>query len=174
MHLLYRPNELLVIILGLLEDDKQAPAALSCLSKRIRHLAYLLLYRTITASALSTLSTDDTISRELHPAAYVHNLVIDNLDFPQIYRDNYLTEHMYHANQKVGHISGVHNHSLTKLSFQSVTLPLSNVLVPRVPLILLNLENLVLRAPFPQEKIRLCTSIFVNAAMLKFANAPSP
>ncbi|KAF9066235.1 hypothetical protein BDP27DRAFT_1424016 [Rhodocollybia butyracea] len=102
MHLLQLPNELLVIILDLLRDDKQSLAALACLSKRIKHLAYLSLYQTMTASGLSTLSMDTTVYNELHPAVYVHNLEVNNFDFPQIFRDSYIIKHLHAAVQNLG------------------------------------------------------------------------
>ncbi|KAF9066242.1 hypothetical protein BDP27DRAFT_1424021 [Rhodocollybia butyracea] len=157
MHLLRLPNELLICIVHLLAEDKKSLATLACLSQRTRHLAYMLLYQTVTVSGLPTLSGIGAVDNELHPAAYVQNLVLNNFDFPCIFRDSFITKHLYPSIQNVG----CDNHSLSKFSFQSFTLSLFNAIPSsHVPHPLLDLKILELRTPFPADKIRHCTSIF--------------
>ncbi|KAF9074234.1 hypothetical protein BDP27DRAFT_1416534 [Rhodocollybia butyracea] len=159
MHLLALPNEVLIIILNHLHDDKYALASAARLQKRIRRLSYLVLYRTVNSSALKTLSTYTTISGELHPTTYVKNLVIDNFDFQRIFEDNYIEKHMVKTIQNIGKNPNK-NYRLSRLVFKSCTLPLSTVIGYNIPAALLSLKCVDLRSPFPQDTVRLCTSIY--------------
>ncbi|KAF9058802.1 hypothetical protein BDP27DRAFT_1432281 [Rhodocollybia butyracea] len=163
-HIFNLPNEIFLYIFQTFFTRKESLAALATISKRTRRIAYRLLYHTVTACALSSLSTSATIDGEPSAASYIRNIFIENFDFPNIFDDEYLLNHLRPTLSNVARneVATLNQGRLSKLSFKSFTLPICVVLTEHLSSSLLDLTHLELRTPFPQDKIRLCTSLYTQ------------
>ncbi|KAF9074240.1 hypothetical protein BDP27DRAFT_1416539 [Rhodocollybia butyracea] len=163
-NLLDLPNEILLIILENLDDDKQALAAIACLSKRTRRLAYLLLYNTLSSSALASVSRNFIIDGELPAVSYLKNVVVDNFEFPYVFGEDYIRKHLrtIFSNIDRNERTICRHPPMSKLCLRSFSLPLYSTLTQGVPSVLQHLKELELRTPFPHHEIQLCISLYIQ------------
>ncbi|KAF9065573.1 hypothetical protein BDP27DRAFT_1424659 [Rhodocollybia butyracea] len=158
------PNEILLIILEILHDDKKTLAAIASLSKRTRRLAYLVLYNTVSSSALSNISKIITIDGELPAASFIKNIEVDSYQFPYAYSDNYISDNLrlLFSNIDRNERTICRHVPFSKLRLRSYSLPLYAAIGQRVPSVLLHLNELDLRTPFPKDEIPLCVSLHIQ------------